>query len=105
MNICIKKLKNIWDQKANTYLDVEVRVFCLFVCFFLFLSLVWFWGRFMMKQASSSAFAFSEVQYILPIHLDTYRKGCIDTKNHTGDNAQLRRGQLLFQASRSFVGF
>ena len=27
MNICIKKLKNIWDQKANTYLDVEVRVF------------------------------------------------------------------------------
>lgn len=39
MNICIKKLKNIWDQKANTYLDVEVRVF-----FFFFLSLVWFWG-------------------------------------------------------------
>ena len=80
MNICIKKLKNIWDQKANTYLDVEVRVFfCLFV-FVLFLSLVWFWGRFMMKQASFSAFAFSEVQYILPIHLDTYRKGRIDTK-------------------------
>ena len=100
MNICIKKLKNIWDQKANTYLDVEVRVF-----FFFFLSLVWFWGRFMMKQASFSAFAFSEVQYILPIHLDTYRKGRIDTKNHTRDNAQLRRGQLLFQASRSFVGF
>ena len=100
MNICIKKLKNIWDQKANTYLDVEVRVF-----FFLFLSLVWFWGRFMMKQASFSAFAFSEVQYILPIHLETYRKGRIDTKNHTRDNAQLRRGQLLFQASRSFVGF
>ena len=99
MNICIKKLKNIWDQKANTYLDVEVRVFLFF------LSLVWFWGRFMMKQASFSAFAFSEVQYILPIHLDTYRKGCIDTKNHTRDNAQLRRGQLLFQASRSFVGF
>ena len=37
MNICIKKLKNIWDQKANTYLDVEVRVFfCLF--FFVFVS-------------------------------------------------------------------
>ena len=104
MNICIKKLKNIWDQKVNTYLDVEERVF-FFVGFFLFLSLVWFWGRFMMKQASFSAFAFSEVQYILPIHLDTYRKGHIDTKNHTGDNAQLRRGQLLFQASRSFVGF
>ena len=102
MNICIKKLKNIWDQKANTYLDVEVRVF---VFLFLFLSLVWFWGRFMMKQASFSAFAFSEVQYILPIHLDTYRKGRIDTKNHTGDNAQLRRGQLLFQASRSFACF
>ena len=33
MNICIKKLKNIWDQKVNTYLDVEVRVF-FFVCFF-----------------------------------------------------------------------
>lgn len=30
MNICIKKLKNIWDQKANTYLDVEVRVFFFF---------------------------------------------------------------------------
>ena len=101
MNIYIKKLKNIWDQKANTYLDVEVRVFF----FFFFLSLVWFWGRFMMKQASFSAFAFSEVQYILPIHLETYRKGRIDTKNHTRDNAQLRRGQLLFQASRSFVGF
>ena len=100
MNICIKKLKNIWDQKANTYLDVEVRVF-----FFFFFFLVWFWGRFIMKQASFSAFAFSEVQYILPIHLDTYRKGRIDTKNHTRDNAQLRRGQLLFQASRSFVGF
>ena len=101
MNICIKKLKNIWDQKANTYLDVEVRVFF----FFFFLSLVWFWGRFMMKQASFSAFAFSEAQYILPIHLETYRKGRIDTKNHTRDNAQLRRGQLLFQAYRSFVGF
>ena len=100
MNICIKKLKNIWDQKANTYLDVEVRVF-----FFFFFYMVWFWGRFMMKQASFSAFAFSEVQYILPIHLDTYRKGRIDTKNYTGDNAQLRRGQLLFQASRSFAGF
>ena len=78
MNICIKKLKNIWDQKANTNLDVEVRVF--FFVFFLFLSLVWFWGRFMMKQASFSAFAFSEMQYILPIHLDTYKKGRIDTK-------------------------
>ena len=35
MNICIKKLKNIWDQKVNTYLDVEERVFFLFVfvCF------------------------------------------------------------------------
>ena len=101
MNICIKKLKNIWDQKANNYLHVLVGVFF----FFFFLSLVWFWGRLMMKQASFSAFAFSEVQYILPIHLDTYRKGRIDTKNHTRDNAQLRRGQLLFQASRSFVGF
>ena len=30
MNICIKKLKNIWDQKANTYLDVDVRVFFFF---------------------------------------------------------------------------
>lgn len=38
MNICIKKLKNIWDQKANTYLDVEVRVFCLFVFCFVFVS-------------------------------------------------------------------
>lgn len=34
MNICIKKLKNIWDQKANTNLDVEVRVFFVFICFF-----------------------------------------------------------------------
>ena len=33
MNICIKKLKNIWDQKANTYLDVEVRVFFFFFFF------------------------------------------------------------------------
>ena len=30
MNIYIKKLKNIWDQKANTYLAVEVRVFFFF---------------------------------------------------------------------------
>ena len=37
MNICIKKLKNIWDQKANTNLDVEVRVFC-FCFFFVFVS-------------------------------------------------------------------
>ena len=75
MNICIKKLKNIWDQKANTYLDVEVRVF------FFFLSLVWFWGRFMMKQASFSAFAFSEVQYIsfryIWIHIE---KGALTQK-------------------------